>query len=136
MANQDSGGGAQLIHAGVCVSSEDRARLVFEDVFGLKSTKDFQAPAELIQTLFGVDEPVRILVYGAGPADIEVFVCATAAGRAPGFSHLCLECADRDSLVSRARDAGFGVRRHARADGSFIIFIQDPDANLYEIKQA
>jgi catechol 2,3-dioxygenase-like lactoylglutathione lyase family enzyme len=118
------------------VSSEARAKLVFEDILGLERTKDFQAPAELIFALFGVDEPVRILVYGTGCADVEVFVSASAAGRAPGFSHLCLECADRDGVVSRAAAAGFGVRRFARPDGSFIIFIQDPDANLYEIKQA
>ena len=135
MANHDAVG-VRCAHAGVCVSSEARAKLVFEEILGLERTKDFQAPAGLIAALFGVNEPARILVYGTGCADVEVFISMAAAGRAPGLSHLCLECADRDGVVSRAAAAGFGVRRFARPDGSFIIFIQDPDANLYEIKQA
>jgi catechol 2,3-dioxygenase-like lactoylglutathione lyase family enzyme len=113
----------------------ERAQSVFEDLFGLERTKDFTGPAGLTNNLFGVDQEARILVYAAGPVDLEVFVSQSAAGRAPGFAHLCMGAANRDELVAKAEHAGFGVRRHARPDGSFIIFIRDLDGNLFEIKE-
>ena len=126
---------ARCLHAGVCASTVERAEKVFEDLFGFERIKDFQAPPELMDNLFGVNESVRVMVYDAGPIMLEVFVSPAQAGRTGGYTHLCLAIADKEALIRNAADAGFAIRRHERPDGSHIVFLRDEDGNLYEIKE-
>ena len=130
----ETGQQTKFMHAGVCVSAEERAVEIFEGLFGLERAKDFEAPAELIRNLFEIHESVRILVYAAGPVEIEVFLSATRAGRPAGFGHACLAVADRAAVIAKVEAMGLPVFRHARPDGSFIVFFKDLDGNLYELK--
>jgi catechol 2,3-dioxygenase-like lactoylglutathione lyase family enzyme len=122
-----------LTHAGVSVSSEANARAVFEDLFGFARAKSFEAGADLMKNLFHVERAVLVIVYGAGPAAIEVFV--TSGNEADSvIGHVCIEVKDSAAIIERARGMGFEIRTHARLDGSDIVFIKDTDGNLYEIK--
>ena len=123
----------QAVHIGLCVSGEDNARRFFEELFGLERIKEFEVGPELISNLFGQERPMRILVYRAGPVDIEVFLAPPAA--APGFAHVCLSVSDRDGLLYRAREMGLGTNTHTKPDGGEIVFLSDFDGNLYEIKE-
>jgi len=127
-------GGSEFVHAALGVGTEERAREIFEDLFGLSVIKEFEAGVELMEPLFGVKESVNVIVYDAGGAALEVFI--DRAGNPPRdrFTHVCLQAADRPELVRRAEELGLGIRKHTKPDGGEIIFIVDTDGNIYEVK--
>ncbi len=128
-------GGCSMIHASVTVSTPARAHQVFGELFGMGLVKEMTAPRELVQALFARDEEVRILVFDGNAAAVEVFVSDACAGRADRFDHICLTVPDRPSLLLVAGSMGFEVRRFPKGDRD-VVFLQDLDGNLYEIKQA
>lgn len=131
----DEGGAARLVHGAVTVSSEERARGVFQELFGLEQVKTARVGRELTERLFAMDAEATLLLYQAGPAAIEVFVCPDRAGAAAGrsYDHLCLAVPSPRDLAGRAAAMGFEVRRFPKGDGE-VLFVRDLDGNLYEIK--
>jgi catechol 2,3-dioxygenase-like lactoylglutathione lyase family enzyme len=47
---------------------------------------------------------------------------------------VCLEVGDAEALLGRCGEAGLKVRKAPRGD-SFVVFVEDEDGNLFEIKQ-
>jgi catechol 2,3-dioxygenase-like lactoylglutathione lyase family enzyme len=124
----------QLVHAGLTSRSEAAADRFFGGVLGLEQTRRSALPAELARPLFGVDEGCEILYYGGGNLLLEVFVTGRRERAAGKIDHLCIEVADRGELLAKCATEGFAVREVAKGEG-VIVFIEDGDGNLFEIKQ-
>ncbi len=122
------------VHDSFTVSSEANARAVFEDLFGLARVKSFHANEELVKGLFGMEGEAEVIVYDAGPTQLEVFVCPRTAGRGEQYDHACMAVKDRPALMDKARSMGMTVFSFFKGDRE-LIFIQDLDGNRYEIKE-
>jgi len=124
----------QLIHAGLTSRSEAAADRFFRGVLGLEQTRRSALPAQLAEPLFGVHEDCEILYYGGGNLLLEVFVTGPRERTAGKIDHLCIEVADRDALLQRCAAEGVAVRKVAKGEG-VVVFIEDGDGNLFEVKQ-
>ena len=124
----------RLIHAGLVSSSEDKADRFFSGVLGFEKTRRSELSAELADRLFGVDGGCEIVYYGSGDLEIEVFVTTPPEIVGSRMGHLCLEVANRAELLARCAEMGVAVRQAPKGD-SLIVFIEDEDGNLFEIKE-
>ena len=124
----------QLIHAGLTSRSEDAADRFFGGVLGLEMTRRSALPAQLAEPLFGVAEDCEILYYGGGNLLLEVFVTGPRERAAGKIDHLCIEVADRGDLLAKCAAGGFAVRDVAKGEG-VVVFIEDGNGNLFEVKQ-
>ncbi len=123
----------KVIHSALCISTEEYAGYIMEDLFILKKVKSFTADSKLINNLFGIGQDVEIIVYNTGSCDVEVFIAKPPD--AFSFAHLCFSVDNRKELIERAENIGLQVTYHERDDNSHIVFIKDLDGNLYEIKE-
>lgn len=122
-----------LLHSCITVHSMESAINVFESVLKLKHAYSFDVEPKTMRQLFHQDYPVHVRVYDAGNSLIEVFISPNLPK--PGLvQHLCFDCDDRTAVVERAEAHGMTVRRFARKSGD-VIFIQDTDGNLIELKE-
>jgi catechol 2,3-dioxygenase-like lactoylglutathione lyase family enzyme len=124
----------RLIHAGLVSSSEDRADRFFGGVLGFEKTRRSALSAELADRLFGVDGGCEIVYYGSGDLEFEVFLIALPEVAGSRIGHLCLEVESRAELLTRCEAEGVTVRKAPKGD-SLIVFIEDEDGNLFEIKE-
>ena len=125
---------SRVAHAGITVSSEERATELFGGLFGLAVVKTFDVRLELTRALFDMDAEARAVVYAGGEgAELEVFVCPERVARRETYDHLCVAVADRERLLGRAESLGMEVRRFRKGDKE-VVFLRDLDGNLYEIK--
>jgi catechol 2,3-dioxygenase-like lactoylglutathione lyase family enzyme len=124
----------RLIHAGLVSSSEDKADRFFGGVLGLEKTRRSELSAELANRLFGVDAGCEIVYYGSGDLELEVFLIGLPEMAGSRIGHLCLEVASRAELLARCAAMGVAVREAPKGD-SLIVFIEDEDGNLFEIKE-
>jgi len=124
----------RLVHAGLVSSSEESADRFFGGVLGLEKTRRSELSAELANRLFGVDGGCEIVYYGSGDVELEVFLTRLPGVPGRGIGHLCLEVSGRAELLARCAAMGVAVREAPKGD-SLIVFIEDEDGNLFEIKE-
>ena len=124
----------RLMHVGLVSSSEDRADRFFAGVLGLAKTRRSELSAELADRLFGVDAGCEIVYYESGDLEIEVFLTRSPATAGSQIGHLCLEVASRPELLARCAEMGVAVREAPKGD-YLVVFIEDEDGNLFEIKE-
>ena len=122
-------------HIGIVCRSEAAARRFFGELLGLKQADTKTVSAHLAQQLFGFDAELRIANYVGDAVHFEIFFrdhLQEASGR---IAHVCLEVAELDTLVERARAMNVTVLRVAKGDG-WVTFIEDDDGHRFELKQA
>jgi len=123
-----------LIHIGLTSSSEDKADLFYKDLLGLEKTRRSMLTEDLAGRLFGIDRGCDIVYYGCEGLLVEVFL--TTQGKLAGshIGHACIAVTDRARLLERCRALGF-TAREAHKGESVVIFVEDADGNLFEIKE-
>jgi catechol 2,3-dioxygenase-like lactoylglutathione lyase family enzyme len=123
-------------HVALARRSQEEADRFFVGLLGLARTRARDLPADLATAVFGFAEPCRMIDYEGDGLRFEIFVPA-AAERPPlapsDYRHVCLQVGDRESLLTRAAQAGVEVRRASRA-GRDVAFLADSDGNLFEIQ--
>ena len=124
----------RLVHAALVSRSLINAERFFEQILGLQKVKDATLPKDLTQKIFNRPLECRALVYSGSGFAIEVFVSDAVKPPTDPLEHLCLEVEDREDLLERCRAAGLSVNRVPKGD-SLLVFIEDFDGNLYEIKE-
>lgn len=123
-----------LLHSCISVRSTESAENLFKSVLRLSLAYRFDIERETMRQLFHRDSPAHVHVYNAGNCMIEVFIMPDMPD--PGdIQHLCFDCKDREAVIRRALSHGMNIRRYARETGD-VIFIQDKDGNLIELKEA
>jgi catechol 2,3-dioxygenase-like lactoylglutathione lyase family enzyme len=125
----------RILHAAIAVRSEAAARELFESVFELPEQYRFDVEESVCRLFFDVNFRANVIVFGCENATIEVFVLDKPYPLKAGFRHICLGFDDRLPVIERARKAGYRVEVLPR-DSDDVIFIQDHDGNLYEIKNS
>lgn len=124
---------AGLAHIGLRVHDLERS-LSFYRLLGFEKTLGPIGP-----------EPVAILVHRSG-LELNLVLNAPLAStpnvlmdvpvKAPGFTHIALECPDVAAAAAVIEAAGFTVRDTVEfPTGAKGVFVRDPDGNVIELHQ-
>jgi len=124
----------RLNHVALVSRSETDSDRFFQGVLGLEKTRSKTVDAELCSRLFDLERDYRLVYYGNADLQFEVFLSERRDFAGSHVGHVCLDVEDAEALVARCREAGFKVRKAPRGE-SFVIFVEDGDGNLFEIKQ-
>jgi catechol 2,3-dioxygenase-like lactoylglutathione lyase family enzyme len=118
----------------VC-SSIERADRFYEGVLNLKKIKSGTLDKGFGKQLFDIFQECEMILYGNEDFRIEVFVAFSDPKMKLPYVHVCLEVNDRKSFAKKCEEAGVTVKRIPRGD-HVIVFIEDYDGNLFEIKES
>lgn len=121
-----------LQHIGLEARDKGTAARFFVDVLGLEERKTATLSPELNFAIFGVDEPVTMVVYGNEEMSVEVFLSGSPVS--PSYQHACLVVPSRETLLERCRRYDVPVITVPKGDRE-LLFIRDFAGNLYEIKE-
>jgi len=124
----------KLNHVALLCSSEQKADHFYQDILGLRKMKSSVLPAELSRKIFGVDLECPLLLYGNDQMMVEVFLADPPDERGPKFDHICLELEDREAFMKKCQGSNVAVNLVPKED-RLLLFVQDDDGNLFEIKE-
>jgi hypothetical protein len=65
---------------------------------------------------------------------VEVFLADPPDERGPRFEHICLEVEDRETFMKKCQGSNVAVNLVPK-ENRLLLFIQDDDGNLFEIKE-
>ena len=122
-------------HVALVSGSEEKANRFYKDGLGLKELRSTVIPASLSKSLFGIDHEFKVIDFGNEEMKFEVFI-AENEREVPSqrLDHVCLEVENREALLKKWEEMGFGILRVPKGD-SLVIFLKDEDHNLFEIKE-
>jgi catechol 2,3-dioxygenase-like lactoylglutathione lyase family enzyme len=121
-----------ISHVGLVCSSEEHADQFYANVLGLTKAAPKTLPAELTQSLFGYNKPIQILNYQNEGSHFEIFIDAGKQKNLP-IEHTCIEVANMEEFLDTCRRMKVEVRQVSKGD-KVIVFIEDYDGNLFEVK--
>ena len=122
-------------HIGIVCRSEAAAARFFGDLLGLRKASTKLLPAALARQLFGIDAEVPIANYVGDGIHFEVLFHDHRPASSGPIAHVCLEIAEPDAFLERARAMNVTILRAAKGEG-WVTFIEDDDGHWFEIKQA
>ena len=122
----------RLVHSGLAVSSWENADEFFGVLLGLKHSREYTVPGDLMNELFGIDRSSDVRIYEIGEQKLEVFI-ADSNDPSPLVNHLCIGVDGRKALIEHALDQGFRVYKKEREGKSNLVFFYDRDGNPFEI---
>jgi len=103
----------------------------YEEMMGLSLEREYEVPAELMNTIFGLDRDCKVSVYADDTARVEVF--DVDGESLSGINHFCLSVGDRELFFRRVKAAGGDCLEAKRGDHP-VYFLRDPEGVLIEIK--
>ena len=125
----------KLHHMAMVCSSIERADRFYEGILDLKKIKSGTLDRTFGEQLFNISQECKMILYGNEEFKIEVFVADSNPKMKAPYVHVCLEVNDRKSFTKKCEEAGLSVKRIPRGD-YMIVFIEDYDGNLFEIKES
>ena len=125
----------KLHHLAVVCSTVERADRFFEGVLNLKKIKSGTLDRTFGEQLFDISQECEMILYGNEDFRIEVFVTVSDPKMKAPYVHVCLEVNHRKSFTKKCEEAGLAVKSIPRGD-YMIVFIEDYDGNLFEIKES
>ncbi len=121
----------RIHHIGIWASDRLKTKEFCEKVLGLKKEREYEAPADLMQTVFEYGKPCKIEVYSEGESRIEIFHAEDEG--LIGINHFSVSVGDRQEFCARAKTLGADVIEVRRGD-HLVYFVRDPGGVLLEIK--
>ena len=125
----------KLRHVALVYSSEENADRFLCGVLGLQKSEPKLLPGELNRAIFGRDGELRIIYYSNTALCFEVFIAVRQPGEMCPFAHVLLEVENLADFLERRRRTRASIRTIPRG-ASVLIFVNDEDSNLFEIKEA
>lgn len=125
----------KLIHIGIVSSSEERADRFFGELLGLEKTRRSNLPQDLAIQLFGIEDGCEMIYYAGRNALFEVFLSQHGEPAGRKIGHTCIEVPNRADFLQRCQEMGLGVREAPKGD-NLVVFVEDEDGNLFEVKDA
>ena len=122
----------KLHHIGLNIQSENEIEDFYQNILGFHFEYQFDLPEELVNNIFGLHKQITVFLYKREDILLELFVHTINADR--GFSHICLEVKDRESIAAKCEKNGYQVIRIKRNDKADILFVKDKIENIFELK--
>jgi hypothetical protein len=124
----------KLLHIALVNSSEKNSDLFYKNLLGCEKKPPRRVPAALMKSLFNLDEVTTIINYVHKDGLVfEVFIMGVR--ELTPVSHACLTVKDLDGFLNTCKKMNIPIRCFEKDDGGSIVFIEDYDNNLFEIKE-
>lgn len=123
------------MHVGLACSSLKRAEKFYGELLGLRRSEIKTVDRASAQTLFGQDKEMLYLSYYNESLRVELFILNQEALPLSPPAHVCFEVDGLEEFLSRCFSSGITAKTVERREKR-IIFINDFDGNLFEIKEA
>jgi len=124
----------RLQHIALVCSSENECDRFYQKVLGLEKMESKKLPSELSKQIFNIDKECKILNYGDHEIKFEIFITGKGCPDDKTMKHICLEVYDRNLFIQKCRRMNVEVLQIPKGE-SMLVFIQDYDGNLFEIKE-
>ena len=124
----------KLHHVAVVCSSLEKADRFYQGILELEKIKTSTLSRNLAEQIFDRDIECQLILYSGEALSIEVFLVGTGKSTVRSFEHICLQVKNRETFLKRCQVAGLKVNRIPKGD-STLVFIEDFDGNLFEIKE-
>jgi catechol 2,3-dioxygenase-like lactoylglutathione lyase family enzyme len=124
----------RVSHVALASSSEEKADRFYQGVLGLKRTRTVSVPANVMNTIFGLDQECKKTDYEDGGIRFEIFFTGQKGPRTIRPDHVCLEVNNLESFLKTCEAMKVEIIRVAKGE-SIVIFIKDYDGNFFEIKE-
>lgn len=121
-------------HIGIVSRDEASADSFFQQLLGLRKTKESVAAAGLCEQLFSIGRDMKMINYENEAVKFEVFIAADYVPPAPNVNHACLMVDDLESFLEKTSALGLPVIK-GEYTGKSVRFIKDFSGNMYEVKQ-
>jgi catechol 2,3-dioxygenase-like lactoylglutathione lyase family enzyme len=105
----------------------------YQNILGFHLEYQFELPAILSQTIFGIDKSVPAYFYKNKQVAFELFVLPENMNK--GLAHVCIEMSYRDELITRCQSKDYKVNSIQRDNKPNLLFIWDKSGNCFEIKE-
>lgn len=122
-----------FIHTALVCRSEDNADRFYNKLLGLEKAAPKTLPADLSQAIFGVKTDLTIINYTGDGIHFEVFIVDSPTDSKPKIEHTCIEVESRGKFLEDCDKLGIAANQVTKGD-KILLFVQDLDNNLYEIK--
>jgi len=122
-----------LKHVALVCRSEENSDRFYQSLLGLPKLDSKMLPAQLSKQLFEVDSEIQIISYGDDELGFEIFIFDKNQGDSIKIEHVCLAVEDRSAFLDKCRTMNVKTIQVPKGN-AVIVFIQDYDGNLFEIK--
>ena len=125
----------KLNHLALPIHDMEEIQNFYFNILGFKLEYEFSISPELSFKIFSVDKEINVNKISLNNIFIELFfVPRNSFTRNNGFAHICLETKERESILIKARYAGYQETTIIRNNQPNLTFIKDKAGNLFEIK--
>ena len=124
----------RVSHVALASSSEDKADRFYHGVLGLKKTRMVTLPANVMNSIFGLDEECKKTDYENEGIRFEIFFTGLERSRTIRPGHVCLDVNNIEAFLRTCEAMKVEIIRVAKGE-SIVIFIKDYDGHFFEIKE-
>ena len=123
----------KFLHVAVQIEKIENAAFFFEGIFHLERERAYILKENLAEEIFGIKENYNVILYKLDNGFIEVFI--GKKNTCISLNHIALSIPNREEVINAAKKFGLWVYEKERKNKNKLVFIKDPDGNLYELKK-
>lgn len=123
-----------LKHVALFCKSEEKSDKFYGDLLGLKKENSKVLSKSISEQIFGLSIELKIINYTDNNNHFEIFIGDRIIPDHKKIEHICLEVDDREAFIKKCETMRVDINKVPR-ENSFILFINDYDGNLFEIKE-
>jgi catechol 2,3-dioxygenase-like lactoylglutathione lyase family enzyme len=123
----------KFLHVAVQMKKIENAVFFFEEIFHLERERTYILKENLAEEIFGIKENYNVILYKLNGGFIEVFI--GKKNPCISLNHIALSIPNREEVINTAKKFGLWVYEKERRNKNKLVFIKDPDGNLYELKK-
>jgi len=121
-----------LQHIALNIVGIEEIKNFFIDILGMKAVKNFVLKKDLAQNIFKINQDTAVYVLQKNDLFFELFLSNEHSRQ--GYNHICIGIKKREELINKSEAANYECIRIKR-DYSDLIFINDKNGNIFEIKE-
>ena len=123
----------KFIHAGLAVSSEEKADRFYADILGLEKSSPKVLEKRLSHILFGIEKELLIINYTSGDVGYEILIYPEYKSPEKQIAHSCISVNGLKDIVDKCKKEGLKIIEASKGSRT-VTFISDYDGNLFELK--
>ena len=125
-----------LKHIALVCSSEANANRFYQDLLGLKKINSRILSSSLSRQIFNLDSEYKMVNYANDEIHFEIFLDPEKnfPDKDKSMEHVCLQVDNIKMFLEKCRSLDVKIKQIPKENNGFIIFINDYDGNLFEIK--
>lgn len=122
----------RLKHIALNIKNKEELTSFYQNILDFHFVYQFDLNAAYALKIFGFEKEIEVFVYSNGSIDLELFVFPEKTDQ--GFTHICLEMEDCESVAAACIKAGYSTIKIEREEKDALLFVMDKAGNKFELK--